>query len=33
LRTLLNTCVMPSLFANVALAGVTAVENDLHRYP
>lgn len=32
-RTSLDTCVAPSLLANVALAGVTARENDLHRHP
>lgn len=30
---LLDTCVAPPLLANVALAGVTARKNDLHRHP
>jgi hypothetical protein len=32
-RALLDTCVTPSLMPNVAPAGVTALENDLHRHP
>ena len=31
--TPLDTCVAPALLTNVALAGVTARENDLHRHP